>query len=274
MVRIARQAGRPFLLVVLWSAWLLAHAQTPPPSQDTQPITYKVIHDHAIGQGQGELRIIERGIAFKGEGKDEDRHSRTWRDEDIKRLAISRDNLRVTVYEAAHISLLPRKAPFTDGKSIRNGAEHNYLFRLREGEITPTVVAALLARFPRSIETSVLPDNTASDPLLFAIPVFHRHRAGGHSGELRVYEHHVVFAAEDTSDMRFWRYTDIRDIGQLGRYQFELATYEGQFGVDGKSYLFDLKRPLTEAEYERLWTKVYEQGRRTGVRLTPKQPPQ
>ena len=64
-----------------------------------------------------------------------------------------------------------------------------------------------------------------------------------------------------------------RDIGQLGRYQFELATWEGQFGVDGKSYIFDLKRPLTEAEYESLWKKVYEQGRRIGLRLsfTPKQ---
>ncbi len=268
MVRIARQACQPFLLIVLWSALaLFSNAQTPPPSQDVQPLTYKVIHDHAIGQGEGELRIIASGIAFKGEGKDEERHSRTWRDEDIKRLAISRDNLRVTVYEAAPIPLIPRKAPFTDGKAIRNGSEHDYLFRLRAGELTPQVVSGLLARFNRPVETSVIP-TAESGKLLFEIPVFHRHRAGGRSGMLRVYEQYVVFNADATGDSRFWRYTDIRDIGQLGRYQFELATWEGQFGVDGKSYIFDLKRPLTEVEYESLWKKVYEQGRRTESRLS------
>lgn len=267
MVRIARQACRPFLLVVLWSAFLFANAQTPQPSQDAQPITYKVIHDHAIGQGQGELRIMESGIEFKGEGKDEDRHSRTWRDEDIKRLVISRDNLRVTVYEASYIPIIPRKAPFTDGKSIRNGSEHDYLFRLRGGEITPEVVSGLLARFNRPVETSVIPsDEVEAGKLLFELPVFHRHRAGGRSGVLRVYEQYVVFRAEATGASRFWRYTDIRDIGPLGRYKFELATWEGQFGGDGKSYVFDLKRPLTEAEYESLWKKVYEQGRRIGLR--------
>ena len=51
MVSIVRQTCQPLLLTVLWSALLFANAQTPPPSQDAQPLTYKVIHDHAIGQG-------------------------------------------------------------------------------------------------------------------------------------------------------------------------------------------------------------------------------
>jgi hypothetical protein len=267
MVRIARQACRPFLLVVLWSALLFTNAQTPPPSQDAQPITYKVIHDHAIGQGQGELRITGHGIEFKGEGKDEERHSRTWRDEDIKRLAILRDELRVTVYEAAHIPILPRKVPFTDGKAVRQGTEHDYRFRLRAGEITSEVVRAWLARFNRPVETNVIPnDKAGAGKLLFEIPVFHRHRAGGRAGVLRVYEQYVVFIADDTGASRFWRYADIRDIGKLGRYNFEIATYEGQFGVEGKSYIFDLLRPLTEAEYETFWTKVYAQGQQIGLR--------
>lgn len=190
-------------------------------------------------------------------------------------MSISRGELRVTVYEASHIPLIPRKAPFTDGKAIRSGAEHDYVFRLREGEITPEVVSALLARFNRPVETSVIPSSvTASvtpndegeSKLLFEIPVFHHHRVGGRSGMLRIYEQHVVFNADTAGDSRFWRYADIRDIGQLGRYRFEIATFEGQFGVDGKSYIFDLKRPLTETEYEALWTKVYAQGRPTGLR--------
>lgn len=270
MIRIARQVCYPFVLAVLWSVLANSvNAQNPPPSQPASP-TYKVIHDHALGKGQGELRITENGIAFQGEDQDEKRHSRTWRVEDIKRLSIAREELRVTVYEASRLPLIPRKAPFTDGKAMRTGTEHDYVFRLREGEITPEVVKQLLVRFHRSIETSVLPSNeTESGRLLFEIPVFHRQRVGGKSGWLRVYEHYVVFNADDTGGARFWRYADIRDIGQLGRYQFELATWEGQFGVDGKSYVFDLKRPLTEAEYDSLWKKVYEQGRKMGLRPAP-----
>jgi hypothetical protein len=232
----------------------------------SEPLTWKVEHDHAVGKGSGELRITESGIEFAGEGKDETRHSRNWRDDDIKRLELKQNELRVVVYEAARIPLIPRKAPFTDGKTVRSGTERDYVFKLREGEITPEIVSTLLARFNRPVATTVIPRDEEASKLFFEIPVFHRHRAGGRSGVLRVYEQHIVFAAEDTDDARFWRYTDIRDIGNLGRYRFEIATYEGQFGVDGKSYIFDLKRLMTEAEYETIWTKVYAQGRQTGLR--------
>lgn len=272
MVRIARQIFKPFLLAVMLSAVaLLATAQNQEAGKGAQLVkpAYKVVHDHAIGKGRGELLVTDMGIEFKGEGEEEHRHSRTWRDEDIKRLSISRGELHVTVYEAARIPIIPRKAPFTDGKAISSGAEHDYLFRLREGEITPVIVSELLRRFNRPIETSVLPNNDArSGKLLFEIPVFHRHRAGGRSGTLRAYEQYVVFNTDTAGDSRFWRYADIRDIGSFSRYQFEIATYEGQFGVDGKSYIFDLKRPMTEAEYESLWAKVYERGRQTGLRPT------
>lgn len=270
MVRIARQIFKPFLLAVMLSAVAhLATAQNQEAGKGAQPVkpVYKVVHDHAIGKGRGELLITETGIEFKGEGEDEQRHNRIWRDEDIKRLSISRDEFRVTIYEASHIPIIPRKAPYTDGKAIRNGTEHDYLFRLTDDEITPEVVSALLARFNRPVETSVIPHGEmAESRRLFEIPVFHRHRAGGRLGILRVYEQHVVFNADADGDSRFWRYADIRDIGQLGRYRFEIATFEGQFGVDGKSYIFDLKRPLTDTEYEALWTKVYAQGRPTGLR--------
>jgi len=240
------------------------------PTTKAASVTYQVAHDHAVGEGRGELRITYTGIEYRGTGKDEQRHSRNWRDDEIKRLSISRHELRVTAYEAGHVPIIPRKAPFTDGKSVSTGNEHDYLFRLREGEITPEVVGTLLARFNRPIETSVIPNGeTESGRLLFEIPVFHRHRAGGRSGTLGVYEQYVVFTAEDSDDTRFWRYSDIRDIGSLGRYQFEIATWEGQFGVDGKSYVFDLKRPLTETEYESFWRKVYEQGRRRSLSPAP-----
>lgn len=236
-----------------------------PATKEQKPtaMTWKVEHDHAIGEGTGELRITESGIEFKGESKDEERHSRAWQDGDIKRLEISRDKLRVVIYEASSIPIIPRKVPFSGGgKVIRTGSEHDYVFRLRSGEITSDLVSTLLARFNRPIATSVLPDVAEqSGKLLFEIPVFHRQRAGGKTGMLQVYEHNVIFAAEDEHALRYWRYSDIRDIGNLGQYQFEIATYEKQFATDGRSYIFDLKRRMTEAEYNSFWIKVYEHGR-------------
>ncbi len=265
MASITRQIIGLALLAAMVTLAAMAGAAEDSAKGAAPVAVYRVAHDHAIGEGKGELRITESGIEFTGEGKEETRHNCNWRDDDIKRLELKRNELRVVVYEATRIPIIPRKAPFTDGKTIRSGTEHDYVFRLREGEITPEIVSTLLARFNRPVATSVIPNYEEAGRPLFEIPVFYRHRAGGRSGVLRVYEQHVVFAAEDTDDSQFWRYTDIRDIGSLGRYRFEIATYEGQFGVDGKSYIFDLKRPMTEAEYEKLWTKVYEQGRQTGL---------
>src|SRR5438094_745443 len=82
--------------------------------------TYKVAHDHRIGKGLGELRITESGIEYRGESAEEERHSQVWRDTDIKRLEITKTELRITAYEAARIPLIPRKVPFSrGGKSVR-----------------------------------------------------------------------------------------------------------------------------------------------------------
>ncbi len=239
-------------------------APTPnaPPAPDAEPAlyTYKVTHDHRIGKGDGELLITEAGIEYRGASEDEAQHNGVWRDDDIKRLELSKNELRFVTYEGTRIPLIPRKTPkIREGKSVRVGSEREYEFRLVEGEITPEVVRTLLARFKRPIATSVLPGEDAeSGKLIFEIPVFHRQRGGGASGTLRVYDDYVVFNSEHEGQSRYWRYDDIRDIGNLGRYKFELATYEGQFGTDGRSYIFDLKRPMTSREYDQLWTKIYE----------------
>lgn len=235
------------------------------PNGETALYTYKVEHDHRIGKGDGELRITETGIVYRGASEDEHGHNRVWRDDDIKRLEISKKGLRVVTYEAQVIPIIPRKTPkIREGKSVRLGSEREYEFHLVEGEITPDVVTALLARFKRPVATSILPSEDAeSGEQLFEIPVFHRLRTGGVSGFLRAYEDYVVFKSDADGQSRYWRYEDIRDIGSLGRYKFEIATYEGQFGTDGKSYVFDLKRPMTGREYDLLWTKLYEREQKT-----------
>lgn len=270
------------LLSFLLLLWTVGASATAPLAQEVgaqrsaaqtesaEPALYffKVAHDHRIGKGVGELRITEKGIEYQGESAEEARHSQVWRDDDIKRLEISKTGLHLIAYEAARIPLIPRKVPYSrGGKEARIGSEREHVFRLLEGEIAPEAVSTLLARFKRPVKTSVIPNDTEeSGRLMFEIPVFHRHRRGGASGTLRVYEERVVFAAEVEDQSRYWRYLDIRDIGRLGRYQFEIATYERQFAAEGKSYIFDLKRPMTEAEYDKLWARVYESGQSPRLR--------
>ena len=244
---------------------------SPTPNMEPALYTYKVVHDHRIGKGDGELRITVTGIEYQGTSEDEARHNGVWRDDDIKRLELSKTSLRVVTYEATQVPLLPRNTPkLREGKSVRFGAEREHEFHLVEGEITPEMVRTLLARFKRPIATSILPnDDNESTRLLFELPVFRRQRAGGASGTLRVYEEYVAFNAEPEGQSRYWRYEDIRDIGNLGRYKFELATYEGQFGTDGRSYIFDLKRPMTSREYDQLWTKIYEREQTPRLRPVP-----
>jgi hypothetical protein len=260
--------------VILIAVATSAYAQEPAATAiiEQPDFIYKVEHDHGIGSGKGELRITDEGVEYRGESEDEVRHNHVWRDQDIKRFEIKQKKMRVVVYEAASILLIPRKAPFTDGRSVRVGNEREYTFRLRDSEITADVVRELLARFNRPIATTIIPNRPEeSGILIFEIPVFHRHRAGGESGLLRVYEHHVIFEADTEDHSRHWRYDDIRDIGRLGRYKFEIATYEGQFGSDGKSYVFDLKRPMTEAEFDSLWKRLYERDPALQPRKVPRQ---
>ena len=274
--RIVRSINRRLVVVLvllwamsLWSATTLAQSsqtKTAAAGESADPALYalKVAHDHRIGKGVGELRITETGIAYRGASAEEERHSQVWRDTDIKRLEITKTELRITAYGAARIPLIPRKVPFSrGGKSVRTGSERKHVFRLTEGEFTPDLVRLFLARFKRPVTTSVFPEGDAeSGQLFFEIPVFHRRRSGGDHGVLQVYEDRVIFAAEAADRSRYWRYPDVKDIGRIDRYQFEVATYEDK-------YIFDLKRPMTDVEYDLFWRGVYENEQSPRLRPAP-----
>ena len=228
-------------------------------SVEEQPMaTYRVRHDHAVGSGAGELRITHAGIEFVG-AEDEAKDSHVWRDSDIRRLVVERDKIEVYAYEARRIPVVPSHVPFVgSSKAIRAGSERKYEFELASGEVSPDVARALLARFDRPVATNLV-EAVADDrgDLLFEIGAFHRHLSGGDAGVLRVYERSVVFEARDGEASHVWRFRDIRDVSRLGRFGLELATYEPKRWMDGKSYVFDLERPMKPAEYDALWQRMY-----------------
>jgi hypothetical protein len=228
-------------------------------NQDSGEVAvYQVRHDHGVGSGRGELRITPDGFEFRGDGE-EKRHSRTWRDIEIKRIQLSEDSVEIFAFEAGRIPIMPKQVPFVDDtKSIWVGAERRFKFDLEKGRVDWVVVSALEARFKRPLGVALAPvDDADLGGLLFEVPVFHRHLSGGERGMLRAYERRLVFASEQKGHTRVWRYSDLRDLGRLGRYVLEISTYERKAGTGGKSYVYDLGRPLTEAEYDVLWNRLY-----------------
>lgn len=243
-------------LLVAFTGTLTAAARV---QDSAEPLAaFKVRHDHVMGSGPGELRITATGIEFRGDGG-ESNDDRTWLDSDIRRIEFRQGRISVHVYEAARVPILPNHVPFSQGpKAIRAGTERRYNFRLVDGEVKPELVRSVMARFDRSIATTVLPgDEPSPGELLFEIHVFHKHVSGGESGVLRVFENSVQYLSGESDHSRFWRYGDIRDISRLGRYGFEIATFEPKRWTDGKSYVFDLKREMTKGEYDAFWEKLY-----------------
>lgn len=249
---------------IMWFLTILMMIVTPAvnfaQNDQIETVSYSVEHKHAIGTGKGELHITKEGIEYRGISKEEALHGSSWLDADIKRLEINKKDLCIIVYEAARIPIIPRKTPFTQGrgKNIKVGTEHRYLFQLQDGEVTEDMVSWLLARFHCPILTSIIPEKsrTAAE-LLFELPVFHRQIRGGEAGMLHVYKQFIIFDTEVAGFARYWRYPDIRDMAKLGEYRLELATYEGQLATEGKSYIFDLKRLMTDKEYDLLWSAIY-----------------
>ena len=141
------------------AAWLGLGAAAPllaEASGDEFVASYQVDHDHAVGSGRGELRITATGFEYRGTSKDEARHSHVWRDGDVKRIDVERTKIKLTVYEAGSVPLLPRQVPFVkETKGIPAGTEHTYEFHLNAGEVSADVVGRILARFPRPVETSI-----------------------------------------------------------------------------------------------------------------------
>jgi hypothetical protein len=126
---------------------------------------------------------------------------------------------------------------------------------LLEGEITPEVSALLVERAYRPLATSVAP--TTNDAPVFEAAVKHLHRFGGCVGALKIYSDRVVYEAKDEpEDSRFWRYSDIQNFSQSGRYRFEVTSFEDKFGGP-KAYNFQLREELPAQAYDYVWTRVY-----------------
>jgi hypothetical protein len=204
-----------------------------------QSYEFKVEHERPLRNRQGKLIITPEKIEYRTDHKGE---SRTWRYDELRQIKVeSPRRIELVSYEDQKWKL---------------GLDRIFKFKVLEGEITPEVSALLMERASRPVlAPSVAP--ATNDAPVFEAPVKHLHRFGGCIGALKIYSDRVVYETKDEpEDSRFWRYSDIQNFSQSGRYRFEVTSFEDKFGGP-KAYNFQLREELPAQAYDYVWTRVY-----------------
>ncbi len=236
---------RPEIVVGIFSlvialSWI--RAESPPwgvhRDDLAQEFRIPVRHDHAVRSCQGELVITDEEIAYHTTHR---RHARRWPFSDIRMLMIaSHTELVILTYESDRWTL---------------GRDRAFRFRVTKGELPPEMSAFLLSRIERPVVMA--PAAPWREPL-YELGVRHRHRFGGCQGTIRIHSEGVAYVSSDRPrDSRFWRWSDIQGIGRFGPYQFEIVTYEPEFGGPARTYVFDLKTGMSDEVYDFLWERIY-----------------
>ena len=83
------------------------------------------------------------------------------------------------------------------------------------------------------------------------------------------------YESREPDRSRYWRYTDIQQIGRLDPYRFEISTFEDQVGGPNRVFNFELKRQMEDIVYDYVWVRVnrtkyypYEPEQPAGVSTT------
>jgi hypothetical protein len=192
---------------------------------------------HLVGSSSGTLRITSLGIDYDTDAKADARRWQYW---DIKQLQI---------HSPKHISVLT----YEDQGRIKFGADRRFDFDLREGSITPEIVAFILAHTERPVVTAVLPPR--AEGALYRLPVKHERPGRGSDGVLLMYNDGLVFATERANETRYWRFTDIFAVLPLDRDRLEVLAYEGGAG-ELRPFTFQLKSEMPDAFARTLWSRV------------------
>jgi hypothetical protein len=200
---------------------------------------FPVHHEHLpkVQTGcNGELKVDADGVSFKGHG----RHAWTWKYEDIQQLTLSPEAIRIVTYE---------------DRRARLGADSRYDFTGRIPAVA--LYADLKTRMDQRLVAEL--GQAAGAPEvgepLWSAPVKHLRAGTGSQGRLVVGVDAILYTSPARGDSRTWRYADITNISSSGPFQFTIVTLE-------KTFNFQLKQPITEAGYNRIWLTIEKNNRR------------
>lgn len=204
--------------------------------------TFQVQHDHFIGKGPGQLTISREGVAFAEEKKPE--HSRQWTPADIQHVKIE---------SSRRIGLLSY-----EDSGWKLNRDRGFEFDLLDGEVSPEVVNLLREILPVPVASAVF---TAPDDVLHKIPAKHRHASGaGCEGELAIGRESIYFHAPKSKHSRLWAMSEVQSLGRMSPYDLRITVREHSHAGSSRNFQFQLKRPLADRDYDRLWRQIYEPG--------------
>ncbi|MGH9328666.1 MAG: hypothetical protein ACRD2B_18515 [Terriglobia bacterium] len=181
---------------------------------------------------RGVLEIDNHGITFRAlKGP-----SIGWTFTDIQSFYLTRDTLRVRTYE---------------NRGWHLPGEKVYRFALSRA-VPPEVAEALAARVAKPSQNG---DPNPYLPAFAVIPARHSARLAGTNGTLRFTWGGIDYMTSIGRDARSWRWADIQTLAHPSAYRFTVGGYR-------ETYSFELKKPMSQRLFDRLWDAVYGQGLR------------
>jgi len=203
-----------------------------------QTVTVEVRHRHLRGGAVGELIASPDGIRF-GEAKG--KHALELKYSDIQQITLTRDRLRILTDQDRPLWLgrdreiifdhLPESAPL--------------IFRQFHEVLGPRFVGSYFA--------------LEGEPLWQADAKLLRGLSGT-SGKLALGGDAITFEAEKPEESRSWPYAELEQVARAGPFDMSIVSLEkaGWMHAGPREFRFQLKRELSEEEYNRLWRRMNE----------------
>ena len=222
-------------LIALLLAWSLALAAVLP----AQTVTVEVRHRHMRGGAAGQMIASPQGIRFEeAKGK----HALELKYADIQQITLTRDRLRI---------LTDQDQPRWLGRDREIVFDHlpegaPLIFRQFHEVLGPRFVGSYFA--------------LEGEPLWQADAKLLRGLSGT-SGKLAIGPDAITFEAERREESRSWPYAELEQVARAGPFDLSIVSLEkaGWLRAGPREFRFQLKRELSEDEYNRLWRRMNEQ---------------
>ncbi|MGH9354386.1 MAG: hypothetical protein ACRD2G_19835 [Terriglobia bacterium] len=156
--------------------------------------------------------------------------------------------LRWPFAEIKTFDLTPRRLVLTtyQDKGWHRPGDRQYRFDLSR-PIPPSVAAQLAQLVGKPVING---DPRPRGESFALIPARHRTLAGGTNGVLHFSETGICYITPHNQDARSWRWADIQTLANPDPYHFRVGGYRETFD-------FELKQPMPEKLFDRLWDHVY-----------------
>ena len=225
-------------LIASLLTWLLAWALMSAAVSHAQTVTVEVRHRHLRGGATGELIASPQGIRFEeAKGK----HALELKYSDIQQITLTRDRLRI---------LTDQDQPRWLGRDREIVFDHlpegaPLIFRQFHEVLGPRFVGSYFA-------LDQAPLWQADAKLLRGL--------SGANGKLAIGSDAITFEADKPEESRSWPYAELEQVARAGPFDLSIVSLEkaGWLHAGPREFRFQLKRELSEDEYNRLWRRMNE----------------